>query len=99
MNRTMLLHFYPRAWRVRYQDEFAELLEQMPCTPFLVLDTLRGAVDAHLHPSLTQTARRQGRNAVQQRLLVLAVALALQHPRLTAQFAMPRRLLGSAFMA
>ncbi len=47
---SWLLRLYPRAWRRRYGEEFAALLEQQRLTPRLVLDVLRGALDAHLHP-------------------------------------------------
>ena len=41
------LRLYPRAWRRRYGEEFAALLEQVPASPAVLLDVLRGAVDAH----------------------------------------------------
>ena len=89
MNRTVMLLFYPRPWRVRYEDEFSALLEQLPLTPSMIFDTLRGALDAHLRP--TCPATRHGRNAMQQPFLMLAVAFALQHPRPASGAALPRR--------
>jgi hypothetical protein len=48
---SRLVRLYPQAWRDRYEDEFTALLEERPPTPGDVLDTIRGALDAHLHPS------------------------------------------------
>jgi hypothetical protein len=51
-----LLSCYPRAWRTRYGDEYAVLLadllaEASPMRrPALVVDILRGAFDARIHP-------------------------------------------------
>lgn len=49
---SRLVRLYPQAWRDRYEDEFVALLEERPPTPRDVLDTIRGALDAHLHPSV-----------------------------------------------
>jgi hypothetical protein len=53
--KALLLRLYPRAWRQRYGAEFTALLEQQPLTPALVVDIVRGALDAHA------LARRQRR--------------------------------------
>jgi hypothetical protein len=45
-----LLWLYPEPWRRRYRLEMEALLEQTPATPRGLLDLLRGAVDAWLHP-------------------------------------------------
>jgi hypothetical protein len=52
MNESTWLRLYPRAWRARYGDELAALLEAR--SPSLIdrLDLIRGAFDAHLHPEL-----------------------------------------------
>ncbi|HKV83453.1 MAG TPA: hypothetical protein VJN88_02785 [Ktedonobacterales bacterium] len=42
----LLLRLYPIAWRARYGDEFAALLEARPMTPRIVLDVMTGALDA-----------------------------------------------------
>lgn len=42
---------YPRAWRARYGDELEALLEVARPGLRDRLDLLRGALDAHLHPS------------------------------------------------
>ena len=46
-----LLRLYPRAWRERYGDEMRDLLEQRPPTRSDAVDLVRGALDAHLHPT------------------------------------------------
>lgn len=46
---STLIRLYPTAWRVRYGDEFAAVLEDRPLGPFDVADILLGALDAHLH--------------------------------------------------
>lgn len=48
---AVLLALYPRAWRGRYGDELAALLENGGLGARDRIDLLRGAVDAHLHPS------------------------------------------------
>jgi hypothetical protein len=50
MDRIWLLRLYPRAWRDRYEDEFAALLEQCPFSWGDLLDIIVGAIDAHMHP-------------------------------------------------
>jgi hypothetical protein len=45
-----LLRLYPRSWRLRYESEVRALLDSRPPGPRDILDLLRGAVDAHLHP-------------------------------------------------
>jgi hypothetical protein len=47
--RRALVGLYPREWRRRYGDELVELLAMTSLTIPTVIDTLRGAVDAHLH--------------------------------------------------
>ena len=39
---------YPKAWRVRYGDEFDAVLERQRLTPAAIIDLLLGALDAHL---------------------------------------------------
>ncbi|HEV7128468.1 MAG TPA: hypothetical protein VGN32_13640 [Ktedonobacterales bacterium] len=50
---SRLLDLYPRAWRARYGDEFAALLEDCSLTPFVLIDIVLGALDAHLAPQDT----------------------------------------------
>jgi hypothetical protein len=47
-----LLSLYPRSWRERYGEEFAELLAERPPSLGDRLDIVRGAVDARLHPQV-----------------------------------------------
>jgi hypothetical protein len=46
-----LIVLYPAAWRRRYGDEFAALLEQTPLTFRTLFDVGVSAVDAHLNPT------------------------------------------------
>ena len=57
---SRLLDLYPRAWRERYGDELAELIELRPLTVGGRFDMLRGALDAHLHPGLLRVRRTAG---------------------------------------
>ncbi|MDM5248131.1 MULTISPECIES: hypothetical protein [unclassified Lysinibacillus] len=41
-----LMYLYPRNWRKRYGDEMNDLLEQKDWTFFLLIDLLRGIIDA-----------------------------------------------------
>jgi hypothetical protein len=52
---SSLVRLYPQAWRDRYEDEFVALLSERPPTPGDVLDTIRGAWDAHLHPTVGES--------------------------------------------
>jgi hypothetical protein len=47
---SRLVRLYPAAWRTRYGDEFARLIEERPPSPLDRIDILRGALDAQLHP-------------------------------------------------
>ena len=49
---SRLVRLYPAAWRERYEDEFLALLAERPPTFADLLDTVRGAVDAHLNPQV-----------------------------------------------
>jgi hypothetical protein len=44
-----LLRLYPAAWRERYEEEFRAVLDEYSSGPLIVLDTMRGALDARLH--------------------------------------------------
>lgn len=52
MKRRSLLSLYPHRWRQRYEEEIGVLLEDGPLRVAVVIDLLRGALDAHLHPEL-----------------------------------------------
>ena len=47
---SRLVRLYPKAWRDRYEEEFLTLLAERPPTFVDLLDTVRGAIDAHLNP-------------------------------------------------
>ena len=49
MIRT-LVRLYPRPWRDRYEEEFLALVAERTPTARDIVDVLRGALDAHLHP-------------------------------------------------
>jgi hypothetical protein len=65
-----LLHLYPRAWRERYGDELVALLEDRPPSPLDLVDLVRGAFDARLHPQLpgAQPATPERKNPMSDRL-------------------------------
>lgn len=46
------LALYPRAWRDRYAEEVAALLQEHRATAWTVADIVLGALDAHLHRGL-----------------------------------------------
>lgn len=47
-----LLRHYPRAWRERYADEAAAVLEERPATMRTLFDLFLGLLDAYLHAEL-----------------------------------------------
>jgi hypothetical protein len=49
-----LIRLYPGFWRERYGDEFVELLQSRPPNVRDRLDIFRGALDARIHPQVTQ---------------------------------------------
>jgi hypothetical protein len=52
MSRRLLLGLYPYRWRQRYEEEIGAMLRDGPLTFAVVVDLVRGALDAHLHPEL-----------------------------------------------
>ncbi len=52
MKPQALVALYPQRWRRRYGAEMAELLAHQRLTAQLVVDLVRGALDARLHPEL-----------------------------------------------
>jgi hypothetical protein len=46
--KALLIRCYPAAWRERYGDEFASILDERPLGPFDVADIFLGALDARL---------------------------------------------------
>lgn len=55
---SKLVRLYPGAWRDRYEAEFLALIEVRPLTMADMVDTVRGAVDAHLHQQLADDVPR-----------------------------------------
>jgi hypothetical protein len=58
---TVLLSLYPKEWRTRYGEEFAELLAERPPSLRDRLDIVRGALDARVHPQIAASAPDAGR--------------------------------------
>jgi hypothetical protein len=58
MKADSLLRLYPRTWRERYGDEFADLLGDQPLKFKQVLDVVAGAIDARLTPQPHMAAAR-----------------------------------------
>jgi hypothetical protein len=52
MRRRSLLRLYPSHWRRRYEEEVGALVDAAPLSVGLVVDLLRGAFEAHIHPEL-----------------------------------------------
>ena len=52
MRRRSLLRLYPSRWRQRYEEEVGALVDAEPLSFGVVVDILRGAFDAHIHPEL-----------------------------------------------
>src|SRR5687768_8208815 len=46
---SRIVRLYPEAWRDRYGDELAVLLEERGARPRDLVDLALGALDAHLH--------------------------------------------------
>ncbi len=51
---SVLLGLYPACWRERYGNEIADLLAQEPMRIATIVDAVRGALFAHLHPELAE---------------------------------------------
>ena len=52
MRRRSLLRLYPLQWRQRYEEEVGALVDDQPLSLGVVVDLVRGAFDAHVHPEL-----------------------------------------------
>jgi hypothetical protein len=79
--RRALVGLYPREWQRRYGDELVELLAMTSLTAPTVIDTLRGAADAHLHldrvlgtPRSAEMRTRSACSAVMAGWVMLALA-------------------------
>src|SRR5258708_32222423 len=56
MRMARLVRLYPAAWRARYGAEYVALLQAQPASPWIVLEVVYGALDAHVRA----LARRGG---------------------------------------
>ncbi len=52
---SRLMRLYPAAWRERYEAEFLALLHERRATFVDLLDIVRGALDARIHPQVRAT--------------------------------------------
>ena len=57
MTARQLLQLYPRAWRERYGEEFAEFVGDRPLSAQQTVDIMAGAVDAWISPSVRASVR------------------------------------------
>ncbi|HEX2909809.1 MAG TPA: hypothetical protein VH186_03305 [Chloroflexia bacterium] len=64
-----LLRLFPSAWRMRYEEEFTELLLQQRLGPFVLLDVIMCVLDAHLHPEFSGPQYIPGKNPYRAPLL------------------------------
>lgn len=60
MKARALVRLYPRAWRERYGEEFAELVASQKLGPRMWLDIVFGALDARLAPQPQVAAPAKG---------------------------------------
>ena len=70
---SRLLALYPRAWRARYGDEFADLLESRPPSVRDRLDIVLGAIDARINPQVPGEEPREVQVAGDRAARLLAV--------------------------
>jgi hypothetical protein len=91
MTARQLMHLYPRAWRERYGDEFAEFVGDRRLSAQQVIDIVGGAVDAWLSPTVraavrgaTAGGRRGGATVIQE----LKLKCATTTPRYTTREAL-----------
>jgi hypothetical protein len=87
-----LVRRYPAAWRERYGEEFAAVLENQPVSLGLLMDVIGGAVDARLHPQsqILQTSKVKGddtmTNAMLQRCAAGGPKLSPRDQRIAGTF-------------
>jgi hypothetical protein len=77
MLRELLIKQYPKSWRDQYGDEMLAVLEDAPMNLSTILDTMRGAFDAHVDGLMKASPRRRRKP---NGLLVLVVVLTLMAP-------------------
>jgi len=52
-----LIGLYPAAWRRKYGEEMARLIDDQPRTIRLAVDLIAGAIDARLYPQLSEETK------------------------------------------
>lgn len=62
--KALLIRCYPAAWRARYGDEFAAILEEGALGPLDVADIILGALDAQLRSRGHDTDIARGRGII-----------------------------------
>ena len=72
---SRLLALYPRAWRSRYGDEFAELLQARPPSLRDRLDIVVGAIDARVNPQVPGADDREHAMAGDRAARLLAIVV------------------------
>jgi len=71
-----LLALYPATWRVRYEDEFRDVLEQaQPLSLSAIADIVNGALDARLNYGRTARRLLAARRARSRRAALAALLL------------------------
>lgn len=75
MDMKWLVALYPERWRARYGDEFRALLEAEPASPSLVIDVIRGAIDAHATPLPAEVIPMRSRTLSATSLLAVLLVL------------------------
>jgi hypothetical protein len=70
---------YPPAWRRRYQEEFEALLEDLPATPKIFLNTLSGAIQVQIQEHAMRIALFAALGAVLAAGMSLAIQDVFQH--------------------
>lgn len=64
--RKRLLWLYPKAWRERYGEEMAALLDETPPSVSATLDLLRGALAAYVRPLAATVPAARARGTIAQ---------------------------------
>ena len=101
---SRLVRLYPHRWRERYEEEFETLLAERPPGSGDVIDIVRGALDARLHPMLGDDGppiswahRLPGLFAASAGLILTGAAVAIA-TRSEPEWGPPADLFGIAFV-
>lgn len=85
-----LLRLYPGAWRERYAEEVAAILEERPATLRTLFDLLLGIMDAYLHSDLfTERKFMVLQRIYKGQLRIFCLAILVIFPWLGAQISHP----------